>query len=140
MRLQSALEARVAAGAPGALARIEAPRLGLAWDGAAGQVTRGESRSRRRDDAVRVASVAKSVTAVAAVKLARDGRLVLDGQLGDQLALELLHRWSAFPGYDAVLVGTHSHSQVDRWPLVAALCQQLRDTVPAEHRDGSNRP
>jgi D-alanyl-D-alanine carboxypeptidase len=97
MRLQSALEARVAAGAPGALARLEAPRLGLAWDGAAGQVTRGESRALRPDDAFRVASVTKSVTAVAAVKLAHHGRLALDGQLGDQLAPELLDRWSAFP-------------------------------------------
>jgi D-alanyl-D-alanine carboxypeptidase len=96
MRLQSALEARVTAGAPGALARIEAPGFGLAWDGAAGKLARGDSRALRPDDAVRVASVTKSVTAVAAVKLARDGRLVLDGQLGDQLAPELLHRWSAF--------------------------------------------
>jgi hypothetical protein len=30
------------------------------------------------------------------------------------------------PEYDAVLVGTHSASQVDRWPLVAALCRELR--------------
>jgi hypothetical protein len=44
------------------------------------------------------------------------------------------------PEYDAVLVGTHNDSHVDRWPLVAALCQQLRDTVPAEQRHGSNRP
>jgi D-alanyl-D-alanine carboxypeptidase len=96
MWLQSALEARVAAGAPGALARIEAPHLGLACDGAAGQLARGESRALRPDDAVRVASVTKSVTAVAAVTLAGDGRVALDGQLGDQLAPELLRRWSAF--------------------------------------------
>jgi hypothetical protein len=30
------------------------------------------------------------------------------------------------PDYDAVLTGTHSASQVDRWPLVAALCRELR--------------
>ena len=29
--------------------------------------------------------------------------------------------------YDAVLVGTHNASQVDRWPLVAALCRELRE-------------
>ena len=92
MSLQPALEARVAAGAPGALARVEAPRLGLTWDGAAGHLARGESRALRPDDAVRVASVTKSVTAVAAVTLARDGRLAFDSQLGDQLAPELLHR------------------------------------------------
>src|SRR5262249_32701779 len=30
------------------------------------------------------------------------------------------------PRYDAVLAGTHNASQVDRWPLVAALCRELR--------------
>jgi CubicO group peptidase (beta-lactamase class C family) len=95
MRLQPALEARVAAGAPGALARVETPSLGLAWDGSAGQLARGKSRALRPDDAVRVASVTKSVTAVVAVKLAREGRLALDEPLSDQLTPELLHRWSA---------------------------------------------
>ena len=33
------------------------------------------------------------------------------------------------PGYDAVLAGTHSASQVDRWPLVAALCRELREAA-----------
>ena len=28
--------------------------------------------------------------------------------------------------YDAVLVGTHNESQVDRWPLIGALCRELR--------------
>jgi D-alanyl-D-alanine carboxypeptidase len=44
------------------------------------------------------------------------------------------------PEYDAVLVGTHNASHVDRWPLVAALCEQLRDTVPAEYSDRRDRP
>ena len=30
------------------------------------------------------------------------------------------------PDYDAVLVGTHNDSRIDRWPLVAALCRELR--------------
>jgi hypothetical protein len=30
------------------------------------------------------------------------------------------------PEHDAVLVGTHNQSQVDRWPLVSALCRELR--------------
>jgi D-alanyl-D-alanine carboxypeptidase len=33
------------------------------------------------------------------------------------------------PGYDAVLAGTHNASQVDRWPLVAALCRELREAA-----------
>jgi D-alanyl-D-alanine carboxypeptidase len=44
------------------------------------------------------------------------------------------------PEYDAVLVCTHNASHVDRWPLVAALCEQLRDTVPAEYSDRRDRP
>ena len=33
------------------------------------------------------------------------------------------------PEHDAVMVGTHNQSQVDRWPLVAALCRELRNAV-----------
>jgi hypothetical protein len=33
------------------------------------------------------------------------------------------------PQYDAVLAGTHNDSQVDRWPLVAALCRELRQAT-----------
>jgi D-alanyl-D-alanine carboxypeptidase len=94
-RLRSAVQAQVAAGAPGALARIEAPRAGLAWAGSAGFLARGKSRALRADDAFRAASVTKSVTAVAAVRLAREGRLALDEPLADQFAPGLLHRWRA---------------------------------------------
>jgi D-alanyl-D-alanine carboxypeptidase len=93
-RLEAALEARVAAGAPGALARVEAPRAGLTWGGSAGGLTRGNSRL-RPDDAFRAASVTKSVTAAVAVKLAHRRLLALDERLSDQLAPELLDRWSA---------------------------------------------
>jgi CubicO group peptidase (beta-lactamase class C family) len=37
------------------------------------------------------------------------------------------------PEFDAVIVGTHSASQVDRWPLVAALCREVR--VPRKHEN-----
>jgi CubicO group peptidase (beta-lactamase class C family) len=33
------------------------------------------------------------------------------------------------PQYDAVLVGTHNESQVDRWPLVTALCRELQNAA-----------
>ncbi|HEY1346405.1 MAG TPA: hypothetical protein VGF54_15565, partial [Streptosporangiaceae bacterium] len=33
------------------------------------------------------------------------------------------------PQYDAVLAGTPNDSQVDRWPLVAALCRELRQAA-----------
>src|SRR4249920_2688968 len=94
-RLQAAVEAQVAAGAPGALARIEAPRSGLIWGGSAGYLAHGNRRALRPDDAFRAASVTKSVTAAVTVSLAHRGRLALDEPLADQLAPGLLHRWSA---------------------------------------------
>src|SRR4029453_9163768 len=33
------------------------------------------------------------------------------------------------PGRDAVLAGTHSDSDVDRWPLLTALCRELPDVA-----------
>jgi D-alanyl-D-alanine carboxypeptidase len=93
--LQAAVEAQVAAGAPGALARIEAPRAGLQWAGSAGHLARGNGRALQADDAFRAASVTKTVTAVVALRLAREGRLGLDEPLADQLAPALLRRWRA---------------------------------------------
>ena len=94
-RLQAAVEAQVTAGAPGAVARIEAPRAGLDWAGSAGHLAHGESRALRADDAFRAASVTKSVTAPVVVRLAAEGRLALDEPLAAQLSAELLQRWRA---------------------------------------------
>ena len=94
-RLQGAVEARVAAGAPGALARIEAPHGDLTWEGSAGNLARGPSRPLRPDDAFRAASVTKHVTAAVAVRLAHEGRLALDEPLAGQLDPGLLDRWRA---------------------------------------------
>lgn len=33
------------------------------------------------------------------------------------------------PEHDAVLACTHNASHVDRWPLVAALCRELRQAA-----------
>ena len=95
-RLQAALENQISAGAPGALARIEAPGAGLEWTGSAGHLAREEARGLRPDDAFRIASVTKNVTAAVAVRFAKEGRLALDGPLEDQLDPELLERWRAF--------------------------------------------
>jgi D-alanyl-D-alanine carboxypeptidase len=96
VRLRAALEAQVSAGAPGAVARIEVPRVGLFWAGSAGRLARRESHALCADDAFRAASVTKSVTAAVAVKLAAEGLLALDEPLADQLAPELIDRWPAF--------------------------------------------
>jgi D-alanyl-D-alanine carboxypeptidase len=127
-RLQAAVEAQVAAGAPGAVARVEAPGLGLSWAGAAGYLTRGDSRALRPDDAFRAASVTKSVTAAVAVRLAGEGRLALDEPLADQLAPTLLHRWSALgalPGTTPRQLLTHTGG-VPNYFTDAAFLAQLR--------------
>src|SRR3954452_13371340 len=92
-RLQGALEAQVTAGAPGALALIDAPRVDLTWSGAAGQLNREADRPLRPDDAFRAASVTKHVTAAVAVHLAASGLLARDEPLAAQLDPELLQRW-----------------------------------------------
>lgn len=97
-RLQAALENQILAGAPGALARIEAPGARLEWAGSAGRLGRAHGRSLRPDDAFRAASVTKSVTAAVALRLARDDGLALEGPLGDQLGSELLARWRSLKG------------------------------------------
>jgi CubicO group peptidase (beta-lactamase class C family) len=73
--MQAAVEAQVAAGAPGALARFEAPRADLTWGGSAGYLARGSNRALQPDDAFRAASVTKSVTAAVAVSLAHQDHL-----------------------------------------------------------------
>jgi len=95
-RLQAALQAQISAGAPGALARIERPAGSLLWEGAVGDLARDGGRSLRSDDAFRIASATKTVTSAIAVRLDRDGLLVLDEPLDEQLGSELLERWSAF--------------------------------------------
>jgi CubicO group peptidase (beta-lactamase class C family) len=95
-RLLAAVEAQVAAGSPDAVASIEALRAGLVWAGSAGRLVRGASRDMRAEDAFRVASVTKSVTAAVAVRLAGERRLALDEPLADQLAPGLVERWRAF--------------------------------------------
>jgi CubicO group peptidase (beta-lactamase class C family) len=95
-RLQGAVDAQVAAGAPGALARLEAPRSDLTWEGSAGKLARGASRPLDPNDAFRAASVTKHVTAAVVVRLAQEGRLALDEPLADQLSPAWLDRWRTF--------------------------------------------
>jgi len=90
--LNAALVDRVTAGAPGALARLEAPLLGLEWAGAEGRSARGGGAPLQPDTPFRAASVTKTVTAVALVGLAGEGRLGLDQPLGELLPAGLLGR------------------------------------------------
>jgi D-alanyl-D-alanine carboxypeptidase len=99
--LQKALDAQVSAGAPSALARLEISALDRCWGGAAGGFAHDDPRQLRADDAFRIASVSKHVTATVAVMLDRRGVLGLDQPLGDQLDRKLLLRWKRFPALTA---------------------------------------
>jgi D-alanyl-D-alanine carboxypeptidase len=94
-RLNAALEDRISAGAPGAVARLEPPS-GKVWAGSVGRLSWGGGRSLESDDAFRVASVTKHATAAVALRLAQDDKLALDEPLADQLDRDLLERWRAF--------------------------------------------
>jgi len=70
---------------PGLLLRVEAPRLGLSWSGAAGLAARATGRRLAPGAAVRVASVTKTFTAAAVLRLAERGRLALDAPIARYL-------------------------------------------------------
>jgi len=73
---------------PGMLLRVEAPRLGLSWSGAAGLADRADRATRRRlapGAAVRVASVTKTFTAAVVLRLVERGRLALDAPIARYL-------------------------------------------------------
>lgn len=106
-RIQAALEACVAAGAPGAIVAVEAPGLGVSFAGAAGRFAYGEPRPLSPEDPFRAASVTKAVTAAAAVRLAAEGRWSLD----DPAA----RYWS--PEVTALLAGLEGLDDVDALTL-----------------------
>jgi CubicO group peptidase (beta-lactamase class C family) len=85
--LEKALKAQISAGAPSAVARLEMSTLDRCWAGAVGRFAHDDPRLLRADDAFRIASVSKHVTATVAVMLDRRGVLGLDQPLGDQLVV-----------------------------------------------------
>jgi len=147
--LEQALEAQLNAGAPSAVARLEASTLDRCWAGAAGRVAHDDPRDLRADDAFRIASVSKHVTATVAVMLDRRGVLGLDQPLADQLDRELLHRWRRFPDlpattprellshtaglpsyFDPQFVARAARNPKRRWEPVELVDEALTATLP----------
>jgi len=79
MRLQAAIEHFVSThpGVPGAVLHVEAPRLGLNWQGASGLFAFGEEKPLAPTDAFRTASVTKTFTAATVLRLVEEGALSL---------------------------------------------------------------
>lgn len=101
-RIRTALEACVAAGAPGAIVAVEAPGLGVSFAGAAGRFALGEPRPLAPEDPFRAASVTKAVTAAAAVRLAAEGRWSLDDPAARYLAPEVTALLGGLEGLDDI--------------------------------------
>lgn len=101
-QLRAALADRVAAGAPGALARLEAPRLGLKCAAAVGHSARGGSAPLEENTPFRVASATKTLTAVVLLGLAGEGRLDLDQPVAELLPAGLLGRLSGLGDLPAI--------------------------------------
>lgn len=82
---RAALDACVAAGAPGALVAVEGPAPGACFCVARGLFERGTARALRPGDSFRAASVTKAVTAATALRLASQGRWGLDDPVAPYL-------------------------------------------------------
>jgi D-alanyl-D-alanine carboxypeptidase len=73
---------------PGAVLRVEAPQIGVSWEGASGRFVFGEHRPLEPSDAFRTASVTKTFTAAAVLRLSEQGEVAL----GDPIATYLPHK------------------------------------------------
>jgi D-alanyl-D-alanine carboxypeptidase len=79
--LETALQAQVEAGCPGAILAVSAPQLDCFFCGACGLFARDSARKLNVNDAFRIASVTKAVTAATAVRLAALNRWNLDDSI-----------------------------------------------------------
>ena len=75
--------------APGVIAHVECPSLGLHWSGVAGTIAHGSTEPLTARHTFRIASNTKTYTAAAVLRLAEQGRLNLDDLLGTHLPADL---------------------------------------------------
>lgn len=100
--LEAALENQVAAGCPGVILDINAPRLGFTFSAARGLFDRQDSRALQTGDAFRAASVTKAVTAALAVSLAAQERWGLDNPVADYLPHRITEKLGELRGLQTV--------------------------------------
>jgi D-alanyl-D-alanine carboxypeptidase len=140
--------------APGIIAHVDCPRLGLRWSGAVGTVSHDDPTPLSTAHTFRIASNTKTYTAAAVLRLVEEGRLGLDDPLDRHLTADQ-RTLLAGDGYDLQAItlrhvlshtaGLADHSDGDpyaaailadpahRWtrPEVLALCVELFDPVGA---------
>lgn len=99
-RLEAALDKVVAEHAlvPGASAFVDAPRAGLPWKGAAGEFAEGSGQPLSPEDPFRIASVQKTFTAAAILRLVEEGRLGLDQPVAPFLDADQVDRMHVYDG------------------------------------------
>lgn len=98
--LQSLVDAEAAVEGAACLLRVEIPRPGFVWSGAAGGISRGGAAADRHTP-FRIASITKTFTAAVIVQLAAEGRLHVDDLMADHLPpdhLDLVPRLHTFEG------------------------------------------
>jgi D-alanyl-D-alanine carboxypeptidase len=99
-RIGEAIEEQLAAGCPGVILEIDAPRLGVVMREARGVFARGEARPLLVGDGFRAASVTKAATAAVAVGLAARGRWRLDDSVATYLPADLIEKLSRLDGLE----------------------------------------
>lgn len=77
---------------PGAVLRVEAPGIGLSWEGANGLFAFGQDHPLQPIDAFRTASVTKTFTAATVLRLVEEGRLSLGDSIATYLPRKLVRR------------------------------------------------
>jgi D-alanyl-D-alanine carboxypeptidase len=97
-QFESALREQVEFGCPGVVLTVSAPNMNCFYSGACGLFARDSARKIAADDAFRVASVTKAVTAATAVRLAAMNRWGLDDSVADMLPRRLVEGISALDG------------------------------------------
>ena len=116
---------------PGAMVRVAFDARGVTAVRASGFADRAAHRLVTADDPVRVASVSKLVTAVAALRLVEAGRIDLDADIGRQIGIVV--RDPAFPDKPITLRLLLSHTSALRddagyaLPLDARIADTLAD-------------
>ncbi len=90
--LQALVDSTVAAtpSIPGLILRVQAPSLGLDWQGAAGVFDRATGEKLRPEHTMRIASNTKTYIAAATLRLVEEGKVGLDDPIAKHLSPESL--------------------------------------------------
>jgi D-alanyl-D-alanine carboxypeptidase len=127
---------------PGAALHVQAPRLGLDWEGASGLFQFDDDRPLAPSDPFRTASVTKTFTAATVLRLVEEGKLSLDDRISKYLSKDLVRRVHVLDGksYGARITirqllnhtsGLYDYAMDEAW-FVDVLSDPQRTWTPLE--------